>query len=121
MSTPLTIEEVVSAFAQWRSCRKKLEPIPQHLLEQVKQLLKDYGPGTVGTRLGLSGARIKRLSAELNLSSQYFVPAVFPETQKKTASEMCKITLLGQKEKRIVLELKIEHLKALLPSLLDQL
>lgn len=60
IESTLTLEAVAEHFAQWRSRKKKGEPIPKELWREAIELLGHYGISQVTRTLRLSGSDLNK-------------------------------------------------------------
>jgi hypothetical protein len=58
-STLLTLEAVAEQFANWRSTKKPKEKIPEHLWGMIRNLLTNYKPTKIMTRLQISTKQMR--------------------------------------------------------------
>ena len=112
--SPLTLDQVQAAFAQWRTTKAHgSTPIPDALWRQVFELLEHYPKSQILNRLGISTqqfkARVKTPAAEPTLSfiSVPLSPALYP------------LELTLPKEIKLTLQLPVEQVGTLVRELLQ--
>lgn len=60
MKEELSLDYVVDAFTQWRSCRKGGEAIPNDLLRLAACAAAEFGSSVVAKAVGLNSTRLSR-------------------------------------------------------------
>jgi hypothetical protein len=119
----LTIEEVKSAFSDWRLIRKNQEQIPEQLLNKVKQLYPHHKKSKICKELHLSGSQLKKIISsstkeavitKAGIPQDGFIEATLP------ALSWCELCITG-KTKVLTLKVPAEQLPYVLPLMVVQL
>jgi hypothetical protein len=95
MNKKSSLEQVASAFKQWRISRLKREPVPEALIEQALQLLKMYSKNKIIKHLGINYKMLERWAQQRELNPQFVRLKPIPEkpTTKTLLTESCNITV----------------------------
>ena len=119
----LTIEQVKSAFANWRLTKAHKERIPENLLNLVRQLLSNYKKRQICKELGLSGSQLKIISSSIQkkplvadeiVTNDGFVTATLP------ILPWCELSIKGT-TRTLTVKFPTEQLQQILPLMVAQL